>query len=293
MAPVGHLPDVTFVTEADDLDVLRDEITTFVARYVERAGADAVVIPMSGGIDSTLTAVLAVEALGTDSVFGLSLPNGDGDELTGEPDATADAEAVAASLGIEHRTVDLEPLLDSFEDLVAPHLSTETDRVIVGNALARLRMTAVYYAANARSALVCGTSNRSERLLGYFTKHGDGAADFLPLAECYKTEVRALARRVGVPTRIIERPPTAGLWHGQTDRNELGAPYGLVDVVLHKLVDEDLGIDGTAAELDVDREVVERFARMHVASYHKRDSPPTPADPPKDARYFHEFELKY
>lgn len=304
MASVGSLPDVSFVTGGSDLDAVRAEITAFVAGYVERSEADGVVVPMSGGIDSTLAATLCAEALGAENVLGLTLPNGgaaaDGTAdatgsatTTATADATTDAEAVAASLGIEHRTVDLAPLLDAFEDLVAPEVSTETDRVVAGNALARLRMTCAYYAANARGYLVCGTANRSEHLLGYFTKHGDGAADIFPLAELYKTEVRALARRVGVPTRIVERTPTAGFWHGQTDRDELGAPYGLVDVVLHKLVDEDLGVDGTAAELGVDREVVERFARMHAESRHKRHRPPTPDDAPPDAEYFHELELRY
>jgi NAD+ synthase len=277
------VPDVAFVTGGSDLEALRAEVTAFVAEYVERAGANGVVVPMSGGVDSTTTAVLAAEALGGDRVIGLSLPAG--------PEPADDAAAVANELGIEHATVDLSVLLDTFEDDVATGLSTVPSRTAVGNALARLRMTCAYFVANTRDALVCGTANRTERLLGYFTKHGDGGADLFPLGECYKTEVRALARRVGVPPVVLEKPPTAGFWTGQTDADELGAPYGLIDVILHKLVDEDLGIEGTAAELGVPVGTVERFARMHVEARHKRARPPTPDDGPPERAGFHELEL--
>jgi len=284
-APVPErLPDVPFATDGAALTALRTEVTAFLSREVERAGVQRLVVPMSGGVDSTTTAVLAVEAVGADRVLGLSLAAGEADP---------DAGAMASELGIEFAEADLSVLLDVFEDSIAPALSTDPDRLAVGNALSRFRAASAYFAANSRDGLVCGTANRTERLLGYFTKHGDGAADLFPLGHCWKTEVRALARLVGVPGHVVEKPPTAGFWPGQTDRDDLGAPYGFVDVALYLLVEADLGVRGTADELGVDPDDVERFARRHLDTRHKRRRPPTPADDPRPPQHFHEFELDH
>ncbi|MFC6725506.1 NAD+ synthase, partial [Halobium palmae] len=207
----------------------RDRIAAFVREAVDSSGADGVVVPMSGGVDSTLTAMLATEALGSSRVFGLLLPCNLSDDS-----ANHDAQVIAEALGVEYREIHLRPLLDRFEDLVGPAVEPEDRRRAIGNVLARLRMTSAYYVANATNRLVLGTTNRTEWLLGYFTKHGDGGADLRPLAELYKTQLYALAYRMGVPRRIIEKPPTAGLWSGQTDEADLGASYETVDAVLDR-----------------------------------------------------------
>jgi len=259
-----------FLTSRDDCEAIRSDIVSFLKDSVTKAGARGAVVGLSGGIDSTLTATLAVQALGSDRVLGLGLPAREPDESVQE------ARTMAEGLGIEFRECDLRPLVDLFEDHVAPEVAPTGGRQAVGNVVARLRMAALYYAANARSLLVCGTANRSELLLGYFTKFGDGAADLFPLGDLYKTEVRALASHVGVPRRIVAKEPTADMWLGQTDAEEIGARYETVDPVLRLVVDRSGRVEAAAEALDVDPDVVERIARMYVDSLHKRAVPPTP-----------------
>ena len=286
IAAVDGLPDVTFRTGEAELESLRGELVSFVREQVEAADAEGVVVPVSGGIDSTLTAYLCVEALGADSVTALVLPC----TLT-DAENTIDAHAVLERLGVEPTKTQLQPMLDIFEDSVAPAVSAESDRRAVGNVIARLRMVVAYYAANMTDRLVCGTSNRTELLLGYVTKYGDAAADMRPIAGLYKTEVRAMARHLDVPTDIVEKTPTAGLWAGQTDESELGAPYGLLDVVLHELVEKDLGIEGTAAALGIDESFVARYAHRIVENRHKREPIPSPDEGRSDAEpLFYELE---
>ncbi len=282
---VDDLPELTFRTDEAELEALREELLTFVRETVAAADADGVVVLVSGGVDSALTAALCVEALGADAVTALVLPC-----MLSDGEDAVDAESALESLGVEPTTIQLRPLLGVFEDTVAPAISPETDRLAVGNALARLRMVVAYYAANVTGRLVCGTINRTELLLGYYTKHGAAAADLRPIAGLYKTEVRGLARHVGVPTAVVERTPTAGLWAGQTDEIELGAPYGLLDVLLHELVERDLGIEGTADSLGVDESFVARYAHRVVENRHKREPAPSPNAEDSGAALFFELE---
>ena len=269
--PAPLLPD-------RDPAVERDRVRTFVADRVGAAGADGVVVNMSGGLDSTVTAALAVEALGADRVYGLVLPC----NKIGAPHAR-DAEALAEALGIDHDTVHLQPLFAQLGAVAPDRFALHDDPVRSGNAVARLRMTVAYLAANATNRLVCGTANRSELLLGYLTKHGDGAADLFPLGGLYKTDVRGLAAELDVPEFVVEKPPTAGFLPGQRDADDLGAPYEVVDPVLHLGVDRGLDpesvverIEGADADLDVDRELVADLLGRHRATAHKRLPPPTP-----------------
>ena len=282
---VDDVPELTFQTEAAELETLREELVAFVRETVAAADADGVVVLVSGGVDSVLTAALCVEALGADAVTALVLPC-----TLADAEEAIDAESTLEGLGVDPTTVQLQPLVGVFEDTVAPEISIETDRLAVGNAVARLRMVVAYYAANATGRLVCGTLNRTELLLGYHTKHGAAAADLRPIAGLYKTEVRALARHVDVPTAVVERTPTAGLWAGQTDEAELGAPYGLLDVLLHELVERDLGIAGTADSLGVDESFVARYAHRVVENRHKREPAPSPNAEESGAALFFELE---
>ena len=283
---VDDVPELTFRTEAAELETLREELEAFVRETVAAADANGVVVLVSGGVDSVLTAALCVEALGADAVTALVLPC-----TLADAEEAIDAESTLEGLGVDPTTVQLQPLVGVFEDTVAPKISTETDRLAVGNAVARLRMVVAYYAANATGRLVCGTLNRTELLLGYHTKHGAAAAaDLRPIAGLYKTEVRALARHVDVPTAVVDRTPTAGLWAGQTDEAELGAPYGLLDVLLHELVERDLGIAGTADSLGVDESFVARYAHRVVENRHKREPAPSPNAEESGAALFFELE---
>ena len=282
-----------------DPETERDRAGSFLAERVGAAGAEGVVVNMSGGLDSTVTAALAVEALGADRVYGLILPC----NKIGAPHAR-DAEALAEALGIEYDTVHLQPLFAQFGAVVPDRFDLHDEPIRSGNAVSRLRMAVAYLAANATNRLVCGTANRSELLLGYLTKHGDGAADLFPLGHLYKTDVRALAAELDVPEFVVEKPPTAGFLPGQRDADDLGAPYEVVDPVLHLGVDRGLdpesvveriaaaagadesggpagpagtdegGADGGLAA--VDRELVADLLGRHRATAHKRLPPPTP-----------------
>jgi NAD+ synthase len=255
----------------------RERVRSFVESRVAAAGADGVVVNMSGGLDSTVTAALAVEALGADRVYGLILPC----NKVGAHHAR-DAEALAEALGIDHDTVHLHSLFAQFGAVAPDRFDLHDEPVLSGNATARLRMTLAYLAANATNRLVCGTANRSELLLGYFTKHGDGGADLHPIGHLYKTEVRALAAELDVPEFVVEKPPTAGFLPGQRDVDDLGAPYAAIDRVLRLGVDHGLDAATVADRLsgergvDVDESTAADLLARHRESAHKRARPPVP-----------------
>ncbi|TKX81621.1 NAD+ synthase [Halorubrum sp. SD626R] len=256
----------------------RERVRSFVESAVAAAGAEGVVVNMSGGLDSTVTAALAVEALGPDRVYGLILPC----NKVGAHHAR-DAEALADALGIDHDTVHLHSLFAQFGAVAPDRFDLHDEPVLSGNAVARLRMTLAYLAANATDRLVCGTANRSELLLGYFTKHGDGGADVHPIGHLYKTEVRALAAELDVPEFVVEKPPTAGFLPGQRDADDLGAPYEAIDRVLRLGVDRGLDASAIADRLSgdedvagIDEETVADLLARHRATAHKRTTPDVP-----------------
>nr|WP_231737047.1 NAD+ synthase [Halobacterium sp. CBA1126] len=243
-----------------------DEIRSFLASYLDAAPADGYVVGVSGGLDSVLAAHLLADAVGPEHVTALLLPAGPSD-----PENVADARDVCERLGVDYRETDVQPIVD---DVTAAR--EDLSKTAVGNVQARVRMVMLYQAANDEGRLVVGPNNRSELLLGYFTKYGDGAADVAPLADVYKTEAYALAREVGVSEHVVEKTPTAELWEGQTDPGELGAPYETIDPILHAYVDEDRTVDETVEATGEDRETVASFAERYEASTHKRERPPSP-----------------
>ena len=268
-----------FLTGRRSLAAVRERITSSVESLVADANADGVVVAMSGGVDSTLTATLAADAVGTENVLALGLPYHKTEQA-----GMTDARAVAESLGIEFREIHLRSLIDAFDETISPALEPDAESMsrpnqrnhALGNVAARMRMAALYYAANRQSRIVLGTANRSESLLGYFTKYGDGAADCYPIGDLYKTEVRALADYLGVPDRIIDKEPTAGFYVGQTDADELGAPYAVIDPFLERIVDRGQSLEAAADDMGIDRETAREVLAMYDSSEHKRTVPPTP-----------------
>ncbi|WP_010479962.1 NAD+ synthase [Thermococcus zilligii] len=242
-----------------------EKIVSFIRGKVDEAGVDGVVIGISGGIDSATVAYLAARALGKERVLGLAMPYYENRDVE-------DARLVCESLGIECRVINIKPIVDSF----IQGLGFEPDRKSMGNIMARTRMVLLYAHANQMNRLVLGTSNRSEFLTGYFTKWGDGASDYAPLINLYKTEVWEIAKLLGVPRRIIEKKPTAGLWEGQTDEDELGISYRLLDEILWRLVDLKMPKNKIAEELGIGIERVEHVERLVKSSEHKRHLPPGP-----------------
>ena len=260
---------VELLFSEDELEEQRDHIVEFIADIVDDAGADGAVIGLSGGIDSTATAYLAVEALGADSVHGLLMPssvNPDADET--------DAERVAEALDIEYDTIDINPIVDAFVDAAPDHAAE--DRMALGNVRVRTRAVLNYFVANAESRVVLGTGNRSEAATGYFTKYGDQAVDCNPIGNLYKQQVRQLAAHLGAPENLVTKTPSAEMWSGQTDEDEMGLDYDTIDAILALHVDGPLSTAATVRALDVEESHVARVVDLHERSAHKRAMPPAP-----------------
>ncbi|QKY21043.1 NAD+ synthase [Halolamina sp. CBA1230] len=259
--------DIRF-SEAE-LETAREEIVSFIRDTVDAAGAEGAVLGLSGGIDSTLTAYLAVEALGEEGLHGLTMPARVSDEAL-----MSDAEAVAESLSIPYDVIEIEPIAEQFDEAFPE--GTE-DKTAAGNVRVRTRGVMNYYVANTENRIVLGTGNRSEAMTGYFTKYGDQAVDCNPIGDLYKQQVRQLAAHVGVPHELVMQTPTAGMWEGQTDEEEMGLNYDHLDAVLALHVDGPLSKAATVRYVDdVTEEHVERVDELVEGSAHKRSMPPSP-----------------
>jgi NAD+ synthase len=259
-----------------ELVATREHVPAFVESVVEDAGADGAVLGLSGGIDSTLTAHLAVEALGTDRVHGLVMPSD-----VNTADNMSDAERVARDLGIGYDVVDIGPIFDAFveafpEEDTHERIDTDPLRTAAGNVRVRIRAVLNYFVANAENRIVLGTGNRSEALTGYFTKYGDQAVDCNPIGNLYKQQVRQLAAHVGVDDDLVTKTPSAEMWTGQTDEAEMGLGYDTLDAILALHVDGPLSKSATVRQLDVTPEQVDRVVDLYERSAHKRAMPPAP-----------------
>ncbi len=244
---------------------IKEKITEFIRRKIQEAGACGAIIGLSGGIDSALTAYLAVEALGADKVLGMLLPE---KGITSRQDID-DAREVADILRIDHKVIDISKVLSSFSSVIPDY--DKNNFLASGNLKARTRMCILYYHANLMRRMVVGTGNKTELLLGYFTKYGDGGVDIEPIGGLYKTQVRGLSRLMGVPSRIIEKTPTAGLWQGQTDERELGVTYEVADKILAMLVDEKKDVSAVKKVFSQDQ--IEKIVWRMQINKHKQALP--------------------
>lgn len=213
---------------AIDPEVAADILTRFIREEVTKIGFQRAVVGISGGVDSSTSAFLAARALGKENVWGIIMPY-----KTSNPDSTRHAQEVADITGIRSEHVDITPMVDSYFER-----HSDADNTRRGNVMARQRMIVLYDKSAEHHALVVGTSNKTEFLLGYTTLWGDMACAINPLGDLYKTQVRQLAKYLGVPDEIIEKPPSADLWVGQTDEDELGFTYADVDKLLYLMVDK-------------------------------------------------------
>lgn len=241
-------------------------IKSFIAHQVASSGRKGVVLGLSGGVDSALVAKLCADALGPKKIVALGLPEGTGGE------DIEDARAWAKDLGIAFRVVDVSPIVATLEEELK---ARRADRVARGNLRARARMIVLYYVANTEERVVMGTGNKSEILCGYFSKMGDGGVDFLPIGDLYKTQVRAMARELGVPMKIVEKVPTAGLWRGQTDEGELGMGYDELDRILLG-IELQMEPEAIAEKAGVPLDHVRHVEALIAASVHKRKMPLIP-----------------
>ncbi len=242
-----------------------DGIHEFIRQLVKESGAEGVVIGLSGGIDSALVSRLCVDVLGGDRVLNVFMPS------SSSPAEDHDlTRRYSEMIGSEYRTVPIQAMVDAFRSVLVTD-----DRLELGNIMARCRMTVLYHMAKSENRLVMGTGNRSELLMGYFTKHGDGACDALPIGNLYKTQVRQLSIHLGIPDYIVDRVPSAGLWEGQSDEQEMGISYENLDLIL-KGINDDTPPEETASLLDIPLEKVIGIEARVAANRHKRHAPPLP-----------------
>ncbi len=250
-----------------DFEITSKKIIEFIKNYVNGARSNGVVLGISGGIDSALTTKLSVEALGADSVLGLLLP-----ENKSDPKDMEDAENLAKSLEINYETINITPMINSFNNMCS-HFDPE-NKLVAGNLRPRIRMQILYYHANLLNRLVIGTGNKAELYVGYFTKYGDGGVDFEPIGDLYKTQVWELARYLEIPKAIIEKPPSAGLWIGQTDEGELGIQYRVLDLILYGYLELKMSEKEITNELKLSLDEVQRIINIVKRTEHKRKMPP-------------------
>ncbi|MBE6496457.1 MAG: NAD+ synthase [Methanobrevibacter thaueri] len=250
-----------------NLEKTKNDILKFIQNKVSESHTDGIVIGLSGGIDSTLAAYLACEAIGKDKVFGITMPS----STTPTEDNVHGIE-IAERLGIEHTQVAIDGILNEFLSMT----QLEENNLAIGNLKARIRMSIIYYHANAKNYLVCGTGNRSEILIGYFTKHGDGACDMEPIGDLYKTDVYRLSEYLNIPHEILDKPPRAGLWTNQTDEDEIGMSYDLLDRILYLYSEKNMENDEIAEKLEIPIEDVDMIITKVIRSEHKSKVPESP-----------------
>jgi NAD+ synthase len=238
-------------------------LTAFIRQELERFGFRNGILGLSGGLDSAIAAALAVRAVGPSRVLALIMPYGNA-----YPRDVRDAAALAGRLGFRTETIDIAPAVDAYFSRFPTKSPVQR-----GNKMARERMSVLYDFSERAKALIIGTSNKTELLIGYGTIHGDMACAFNPLGDLYKTQVRALGRHLGLPAAILRKAPTAGLWPGQTDEAEIGMSYAELDRILYRLVDLRESRREVVAG-GFDRRKVERIAAMIRRSEFKRRMPP-------------------
>ncbi len=234
-------------------------LTGFIKTELNRVGFQKTLMGLSGGIDSAVSLYLSAKAVGPENVLAVRMPF-----KTSPPETLNDAQMMIDDLGVQSMTVDITPMVDPLINYY-----DDMSKIRAGNIMARMRMIVLYDQSVAFNGLVMGTSNKSEMLLGYTTIFGDSAAALQPLGDLYKTQVRQLARHLGVPDNVIDKAPSADLWDGQTDEGELGFTYAEVDQLLYLLVDQRYRPEDCVAE-GFERDFVDRVVRMMRQNHFKR-----------------------
>jgi len=241
---------------------MKEKIIELIRKKVNEANVKGVVIGLSGGLDSTTVLFLCVEALSNNRVLGVMMPS-----KVNKKEDTEDAIQVCKELNVKYKVIEIDSILESFGrelDL--------SDKLVTGNLMARIRMCILYYFANKEKMLVVGTGNKSEFLQGYFTLHGDSACDFMPLVGLYKTGVKKLSMELGIPKKIIEKIPSAGLWIGQIDEDELGIKYSELDMIL-PFLEEGFSVNEIQKRTKIDKERIEKVRERMIKTEFKRKFP--------------------
>lgn len=255
------------VLDLDWSDV-KTKIRRFIKDYVKASGAEGIVLGLSGGLDSSTTAALSALAIGGDKVLGLLLP----EQETYNVEDIEHAKLVAEKFRFKTEIVDITPTLKAFYNSIP--IFEPTDKICKGNIKARTRIVYMYYYANRLNLLVCGSSDKSETMMGYFTKWGDVAADISPVMDLYKTQVRKLAQCISVPKEIVTKPASPALWPGQLAEEEIGIKYETLDLILYGL-EHFMKTGEIAQQLGIEEELVDKIKRRWLFMEHKRRMPLT------------------
>jgi NAD+ synthase len=244
-----------------DYKKISNKIEKFISAYISKSSAKGLVIGLSGGLDSSVVLKLSVNALGRSNVLGLVMPS----DITPREDTTHGID-LAKELRIRYYIIDIHPIVQKFEEVLPENKEAR------GNLMARIRMSILYYYAGVNRYLVAGTSDKSEVQIGYFSKFGDGAADIMPIAVLYKTQVRALARYLGVPAVIVQKKSSPRLWENHLAEEEIGMDYEMIDQILHLLVDKKISPRDVIRNLGVSTKHVNKVKGMIEKNLHKRRS---------------------
>ena len=266
-----------------DPDKTKDQITNFIKTMKMDSKANGIAIGLSGGLDSSIVAYLLKEAIGGENVLAIYM-----DSSTSPIEDKKHARLMAENLNISYKEIAIDDLFNDFIKLAndsnpnLPDVSVNEgfdeniQKIAEGNLKARIRMSILYYYANLNNFLVAGTSNKSELLIGYFTKYGDGAGDILPIANIYKSQLKELANDWNIPEEIINKPPSAGLCLGQTDEDEIGLSYEILDKLLYLLVEKKLANDSILKEMNISTMEINMVRERIENNKHKLQFPSSP-----------------
>lgn len=249
------------ITNQDYAKIQKD-IGSFLAESISRSGTGGLVFGLSGGIDSAVIAHICAKSLKEKSL-ALIMP----DSRISPKEETEDALHIVDSLGLDYKLIDVSQIHSQFANILEPEEKS------LGNLRARIRATLLYYHANLRNYLVIGSSDRSEQMIGYFTKFGDGSADVLPIVSLYKTQVRGLARHLGVKESIIQKKSSPHLWKGHIAEEEIGASYEEIDSILYCMADKGMSQDDIQKATQIDMDKIEKIHQLYKKSEHKRTLP--------------------
>lgn len=252
-----------------DFSETQKRICRFIKEYVEKSGAKGIVLGLSGGIDSGTIAALSSFAIGGENVLGLMLPEM---ENFNQKDID-DANVVAEQFHLKTQVCDMSGVLRCFYDAIPAF--DQSDVLCKGNVKARTRMIYLYYYSNKQNRIACGSSDKSETMMGYFTKWGDAAADIAPIMDLYKTQVRKLAIHLGIPKEIALKPSTPALWPNQLAESELGIKYETLDLILYGL-ERFMATKDVADQLGIEKVIVDNVKSRWLANEHKRRTPLAP-----------------
>ena len=242
-----------------DYAVITNDIENFLIKQIEKNKAKGLIFGLSGGIDSAVLAYICKRAL-KEKTLAIIMPD---TQITPSAE-TEDAMKMIALTGLEYKLIDINPIVNEYSKYLEPNDWAK------GNLRARVRTNILYYYANAKNYLVLGSSDKSEYLIGYFTKYGDGAADLVPIISLYKLQVREIAKFLGVPQNVIEKKSSPHLWKEHEAEKELGESYESIDSILYCIFDKKFSVEKTAETLQVEKQIVEKIYQMHLDSTHKR-----------------------